>query len=409
MKVKFAQPKFEQALVEGGLKDGYWLDSVDLNGDGKLDLVASGLAVGEIVWYENPGWKKHIIGQLSKPVAMDHIDIDGDGREDLVVCHDYGECMYHCQPQDGKISWLRNPGDGSDSAWEQRFIADLMATHRVRFGYFTQHETPELMGLPVVGPEGGMSGVHKPVRVMLYRRPDDVRGAESWKGELIDGESFRIIHDVVVGKWGGSDALDSVMLATEEGVCWFRYEDGAWKNSVLGTGELTEYTQTHFKGTGNIAFGRVEDDPYAYIAAIEPFHGNVVAVYTKEGGGRLDDARWRRTVLDVYGDPNESDEGPGHHVMAADFDGDGDDEFLVALRGPWPWQGVFYYKCIDVENAVFTKFRVSSASAARIALGDFDGDGRIDFATTGYYTPGYFLCDDPRVLVYYNRIDRSGG
>lgn len=405
MQFKYKQPKFEESLVEGGLQDGYWLDAVDVNGDGKLDLVASGLAVGEIVWYENPGWKKRVIGQLSKPVAMDHLDIDGDGRVDFAVCHDYGECMFHCKPEDGKISWLRNPGNGAEGPWEQRPVGPLMATHRLRFGRFTQSERPELMGLPVVGPQGGLAGVHKPVRIMLYPRPDDPLGAGEWEGQLVDDQNFRIIHDVLVGKFGGPDALDSVMLATEEGVCWLRHENGAWRTSVLATGELTEYTQTHFKGTGNICFGKVEGDPYGYIAAVEPFHGNVVAVYTKEGGGRLDDARWKRTVLDIYGDPNEHDEGPGHHVMAADFDGDGDDEFLVALRGPWPWQGVFYYKCVDVENAVFTKTRVSTASAARIAVGDFDGDGRIDFATTGYYTPGYFLCDDPRVLVFYNRIE----
>ncbi len=49
-----SQPYFEPVLVADNLEDGCWLEAVDTNGDGKPDLVASGLAVGEVVWYENP-------------------------------------------------------------------------------------------------------------------------------------------------------------------------------------------------------------------------------------------------------------------------------------------------------------------------------------------------------------------
>ena len=404
----FSAPAFEQVLVEDNLKDGYWIAPVDINGDGKPDLIASGLAIGEIVWYENPGWKKHRITTLPKPVALDAADIAGDGRADLVVCHDYGSCMYDCKPEDGKISWLRNPGqfDGAES-WDVHYIGSLVASHRLRFGHFTQTRNLELMTLPVVGPQGGREALHSPIRVILYSKPADVLRADSWPGTVVDDSSFRIIHDVLVGKFGarsGSD-LDSVLLATEEGITWLYFgPDGEWHQDRLGSGELTEVGQTGFKGTGNIAVGRLGDDPFAYIATVEPFHGNTVAVYSKDASADLTSVTWKRTVLDVFADPNKEGEGPGHHVVTADFDGDGDDEFLVALRGPMPWQGVFYYKAVDARNGLFVKTRVSSSSAARIAVADFDGDGRPDFATTGYYTPGYFLADNPQVLVFLNRF-----
>lgn len=90
--------------------------------------------------------------------------------------------------------------------------------------------------------------------------------------------------------------------------------------------------------------------------------------------------------------------------MCADFDGDGDDEFLVALRGPWPWQGVMYYKAVDPRNGIFTKWRVSSDSAARIALGDFFSHGKIDFATISYSVPKYYVAKDAKITVYRNDI-----
>src|SRR5688572_7938566 len=112
-------PCFEPQVVARDLPDGYWVQAVDVNGDGRLDLVTSGLAIGEVAWYENPGWQKRSIAQFPIPVALDQGDIDGDGRPDLVICHDYGTCMYNCKAEDGKISWLRNPGPTAyDRPWE---------------------------------------------------------------------------------------------------------------------------------------------------------------------------------------------------------------------------------------------------------------------------------------------------
>jgi hypothetical protein len=404
-------PVFEEILVEADLTDGYWLQAVDVNGDGRPDLVASGLAEGHVVWYQNPTWTKHVIATFDKPVALDAADIAGDGRADLVISHDYGQCMFDCGPQDGRISWLRNPGAaGGDREWERRPIGDLVATHRLRLGRFTRPGAPQLLALPVVAERGGPDAVHAPVRLTLFEPPDDVLSAAAWPSTIVDEETFRIIHGVQVRAFAGTPRpdLDSLLIASEEGVSWFGVDSaGAWRSETLGTGELTQQERTGFQGSGNLAVGRIGTEAYAYVAAVEPFHGNTVVVYTRDAGPGLVGGRWRRTVLDVFGDPNANGEGAGHHVVAGDFDGDGDDEFLVAMRGPMPWQGVFYYKAVDAANGLFVKKRVSTASAARIAVADFDGDGCLDFATTGYYTPGYFLCEDPQVKVFLNRFSKA--
>lgn len=402
-----AVPFFEKVTLADQQPDGYWILAVDITGNGRPDIVTSGLAEGEVVWYENPTWRKRTIARFSLPVAVVAGDIAGNGRNDLVLSHDYGNCMFWCRPEDGKISWLENPGDTDpDQPWDVHYISDLMAAHRLVLGNFTQTERTELMALPVVGPRPFGEGVHDPVGCTLFEVPDDARTVGEWKGRVVDDETFRIIHGVVTDRFGGASGEDreSFLLASEEGISWFYHDDasGGWQVVPIGPGEPEN--AVGFRGSGNVAYGRVGDDPYAYIATVDPFHGNVVTVYTRPPGQALTDHPWQRHVLDTFGEFSETTQGPGHHVVTGDFDGDGTDEFLVALKGPLPHQGVYYYKPIDVRNGLFERWRVSSASAARIAVADFDGDGRLDFATTGYYTPGYYLCDNSQVNIYLNRF-----
>jgi hypothetical protein len=253
-----------------------------------------------------------------------------------------------------------------------------------------------------------MVALHYPIRVVLYRRPEDVLEAGEWESELVDESTFRVIHAAALGRYGppSPPALSATLLASEEGLSWFGVDErGSWRAETLATGETGQQEQTGYKGSGNLAVGRIGDDPFAYIAAVEPFHGNTLALYRPQGeGDGVTGRSWTRTVVETYGEPNEAGEGPAHHVVAADFDGDGDDEFLVALRGPEPHQGVIYYKLTEPESGQLARFHASTPSAARIAVADFDGDGRLDFATTGYYVPGYFLCEDPQISVFFNRF-----
>jgi len=325
--------------------------------------------------------------------------------------------MFGCRPQDGKISWLRNPGADAATAgkqWERRPIGDLVATHRLRLGQYTRSSGLQLAALPVVGPQGGPTGVDHPARLVLYDRPDKVLDTTPWPSTIVDDSHFHIVHGVVADQFAGTPepTRDSMLLASQEGLNWLGPDgSGGWQSHLLGTGAplqppMADAKNRRFQGSGNLAIGRVDGDPHAYIAALEPFHGNIVAVYTRPTGGTPFSAEWKRTELDVHNNPDKPGTAVGHHVVAADFDGDGDDEFLVAMRGPAPAQGVFYYK-VDAQGRQIARHQVSTESAARIAVADFTGDGRLDFATTGYYTPGYYQAPNPKVTVYLNRFGRA--
>ena len=428
-------PVFAARTVDDDPRDGYWIHAVDVDGDGVPDLVASGLTAQNIVWYHNPSgrapgpWTRRVVlnktpGTMTKPVALEVAELApgaAGGGPDLLFSHDYGECMFGCRPNDGKISWLRNPrphdGFWPDAPWELNPIAGWVATHRLGVGGSTA-DWPSWRASPVVGapPQPPDAAVHAPVRITLFEPADPAHPERAWTRTLIDDEHFRIVHGVYARRFPDTPhpELDSFVLAGKEGLTWLGLgSDGAWvrRNIASGTAHH-ESSELHgaFRGCGNLAFGRVGGRDFARILTAEPFHGNVVALYTRPADGPMFDRPWDRTVIDEFkqpvqraGDPADYD-AVVHHVVAADFDGDGDDEFLIALRGPDP-KGVFYYK-FDPDGRVLVRKQVSDVSAARIAVADFDGDGRLDFATTAYQTEGYYLDGAPQVRVFYNEFGR---
>jgi len=75
----------------------------DLNGDGKMDVIASrGHGVG-LLWFEGPGFAKHEIDkELAGPHSLAIGDMDGDGDIDAVTC---AKDSY-------VVAWFENDGKG---------------------------------------------------------------------------------------------------------------------------------------------------------------------------------------------------------------------------------------------------------------------------------------------------------
>src|SRR5260370_42564683 len=82
----------------------------------------------------------------------------------------------------------------------------------------------------------------------------------------------------------------------------------------------------HKSGYSDIAVGQIGKT--RFLAAIESWHGNEVAVYTQRG------AQWERELIDT----SLVD---GHTIQVADLNGDGVDEIVAGFPGP-PRSGYIY-------------------------------------------------------------------
>src|SRR2546423_11672860 len=65
-------PAFRAEEIDKSLKIGYAVKLVDINGDGKLDIVV--VDKHRVIWFENPTWKLHTI--LEGTTKADNVCLD---------------------------------------------------------------------------------------------------------------------------------------------------------------------------------------------------------------------------------------------------------------------------------------------------------------------------------------------
>jgi len=92
----------------------------DVNGDGKMDVIASrGHGVG-LVWFEGPGFGKHEIdATVFGPHSLAVGDIDGDGDVDAVTC----------AKDSMVVAWFENDGKGN---FKKHLIHEDQAAYDIR-------------------------------------------------------------------------------------------------------------------------------------------------------------------------------------------------------------------------------------------------------------------------------------
>ena len=367
-------PSFRMQEIETGLGVGYAVLLVDVNGDGKKDIVV--VDTKRVVWYENPTWKRHtIIEGLTKPdnVSIAACDIDGDGQLDFALA---AEWKPFNTKSGGTLQWLKR-GKTLDEPWTLHAIGEEPTVHRIRFADLDGSGKAKLVVGPLMGRNSSAANNWQdgqPVRMLAYSIPKDPT-RDRWLPEVID-ESLHVVHNfwpIPAAKGSGMD----ILTASYEGVGLLSQNSGKWNLQHLGAGNQANPKSN--RGSSEIKQGKLKNGT-TFIATIEPWHGNQVVVYTAPAEpGKL----WERHVVDEQLKW-------GHAVWCADLDGDDNDELIIGVRDdlskkPGERSGVRIYKATDGTAKKWSRHLLDEGGVAveDLAAADLDGDGKIDLVAVG--------------------------
>ena len=348
--------RFVEHPVANGLKGGYQVTAIDMNRDGKPDLIALASGISELAWYENPTWERHVIaGGFQGLINLGAFDYDGDGIPEIVLASGFS---MEARNSAGIVQVLRHDGDPRQP-WRVTEIDRLPTSHRLRWADIEGRGRKVLVNAPLTGAAAGGPDYRGPTPLVYYRPGE-------WKRLLISEQNEGVVHGLEILDWDG-DGRDEVLTASFTGIHLFDFLDGRWTRTTITKGDPSPWPKS---GSSEVAVGRI--GKLRYICAIEPWHGNQVVVYLERRGA------WDRHVIDTSFVE-------GHTLHAVDVNGDGADEIVAGYRG----QGcaVYVYYPQDSSGEHWSRrLLTNGVAAASCVAADLNGDGRIDLACIGSST-----------------------
>ncbi|HVR74613.1 MAG TPA: FG-GAP and VCBS repeat-containing protein [Planctomycetota bacterium] len=374
-----ADPKplpLRAVTIDSKVGIGYGVAVADMDGDKKPDIILVDKA--EVIWYRNPSWEKIVIAE--KLTDLDHVavaarDIDGDGKAEVAVGAGWN-------PGDtvgsGSVHYLVPPADRA-GRWEPVKLPHEPTVHRMRWVRGPK-ESWGLLVVPLHG-RGNRNAEGVGVKSIVYTRPPDPR--TPWAMETASDE-FHVTHNLDPVQWD-EDPEEEVLLAAREGVFLLDRAAGKWTRTPLSAAAPGDAS---FRGAGEVRGGKLGAGR-RFFAAVEPFHGNKVAIYTPPGGAP--GAPWVRKELDDS--LNE-----GHAVACGDLAGIGRDQVLVGWRrkdrdGK---VGIKVYTPLDDDGKEWSRSLLDDNTMAceDLCIADLDGNGRLDVIAAGR--------DTHNLKVYWN-------
>ena len=369
------------------LSVGYAVRTVDLSGDGKLDIAI--VDSKRIVWLENPTWKVHTIfetpSQYADNVCFAPMDIDRDGDLDFAIGTDW-------QPNNtttgGAVGWIESPANPRDRWTYHPILEPEPTVHRMLWCDFDADGELELIVAPLKGPKStGPKFEDVPVRLSAFK-PGKNPKQDAWENMTFNVPLF-VMHNL--DKIQDDDKPgDELITASFQGVHILKKAAGTSKPETPGQipawDVLARRIGSGFeadapgKGASEVRMSKLSN-ARRVVATIEPWHGNQVVIYEEPSNAIVPATLWPRTVID---DQLKW----GHAVAFANLDSDSDPELAIGVRDDIaPHRcGVRLYDRQPDGSWTRTLIEPGQVSVEDLVAADLDADGIVELIAVGRAT-----------------------
>lgn len=339
--------QFEHVIIDAQSPENPHIKAAgDINGDGVAEIVVASSNGGPLVWYERPGWIKHVIAPSGKWSCFAQVvDMNGDGYQDILISEWYGL---------NRMEWYENPlPEGDLTAPWKRHIIESPRAHDIVVGDIDGDGNMEI----VTRDQG-----NKGDKIIILKRD----GGDSWISRAIEcptGEGLALADVDADGK------LEIII-------------GGRW-----------------YKASGNImsdpwterVFADWHEDAVVKMADMNK-NGHLDVVLTRsEGPYRLS---WFETPSDPINDEwvehlIGDDVDFAHSLVVCDMTGDGNLDVITAeMHQSSRKRVIVYFNAGDAMK--WSRQIVADTGSHNICVTDVDGDGRPDIVGanwSGDYQP----------------------
>jgi hypothetical protein len=358
------QMEFRAHDIEPKFPGGYAVQAVDVNNDGKLDVIGVSQRVPEVAWYENPAWERHVIADgLAGVVNFAAADLDGDKIPEIAF-----ESAFAMSPASSEgLVWLARHDGDPRRKWTTQQLDKFPTSHHIAWADIDGDGKKELINAPLVGPKSAAPTYDQDKAPIFFYRQGD------WKRQTITNDVNGIIHRTRPVAWDGN-GRDQILATSFDGITLYRAsgrgDDVKWQAQLLSPGHNTDKAPR--LGTSDVGVGKMSGK--RFMAAVEPWHGNEIVVYSDRGG------KWERRV--IFNTLTE-----GHEVAVADLNGDGRDDIVAGDRNSRsPGVHVMYAPADPGGEWQHQLLDQGTMAASGCVAADLNGDRRIDIVCIGAST-----------------------